>query len=109
MISDLSSRLVSREYRRWVVLACGSLAMTCAGRVGRSSEHAVEQPPVSPRVLGIAHYDDGAPAPSASIVATDLSSGEELPAAFSDGEGRFILPIKQGEFALAAAAEQGFA
>src|SRR3954453_14198002 len=57
MISDLSSRLVSREYRRWVVLACGSLAMTCAGRVGRSSEHAVEQPPVSPRVLGIAHYD----------------------------------------------------
>jgi erythromycin esterase len=64
---------------------------------------------VSPRVSGIAHYDDGAPARSASIVATDLSSGAELPAAFSDGEGRFILPIKQGEFALAAAAEQGFA
>jgi hypothetical protein len=53
------------------------------------------QPPVSPSVAGVARYDDGAPARSASIVLTDLTSGAEMPPVFSDDKGRFVLPIKQ--------------
>jgi erythromycin esterase len=57
---------------------------------------------------GIAAYEDGTPAPGASIAITSLASGTEAAVITADRDGRFATMLEAGEYALAVTTEHGF-
>jgi erythromycin esterase len=61
-----------------------------------------------PTFQGTATYDDGTPAPAASITITSLATANEVAVVTTDRDGRFEATLAPGDYALAVAAEHGF-
>jgi hypothetical protein len=68
-----------------------------------------EPKPLAPRIEGVVSYDDGTPAAAASMAITSLDSGAQMTVAIADQHGKFAVSLVDGDYALTATAEHGFA
>jgi erythromycin esterase-like protein len=84
-----------------------SISTACGAAPAPVSPAPVPSPP--PTLRGVVSYDDGTPAPGATLAVTDLATAGRVIAIATDPDGHFQLALPSGDYALAVTAERGFA